>query len=550
MTGNSPFTADEISRELKLGIATTKFILKRFAQFFPSQPILGQYSYSPNLIPLVVQIKDHMDQGMLPSQIEDSMNAGSQDQTLYGQTDMQSGSDLLGISSDRDTNGDIRISQDGLSAIQSLFNDIKSHQDRVAMAHEQRAKAEERKAVAIEKRAEAEEKKALAMDNIAAALQEMNRQRANDIQEREIARHTARAITLDEIPGNGIQSDEISNGELPQEVKTQEDEKSRTDDIERPKTVPDHQDLSCDNSDLTFQDPGLDNLSDLICAPPLPEEQDLSKSLKPAIEKEDADRRDALDLDNLEDLLDQPDSPGQDPLLDDLSALLDTENTDTDIDRKGQGTPSLAHTDMDDLSQLLDKELQRQVLNTDNQDMDDLSLLIEKSLPEINPARTDNLSLLLEPASENIRQEINKLGQDSSPSDSMEMDNLAALIQDESPTDSRPTELDNLSSLLDQPVTKADPQTITNGKGSSDVENTENPNEGTRSLKPDISPEDNLNAYKAEVMKIIIQLKSEGLSAKETTARLNLDRVLTLSGKPSWSEKALAKIYGFIDSAS
>ena len=69
------------------------------------------------------------------------------------------------------------------------------------------------------------------------------------------------------------------------------------------------------------------------------------------------------------------------------------------------------------------------------------------------------------------------------------------------------------------------------------------------SLKPDITPEQNLNAYKAAVMKIIIDLKSQGLTPRETTDRLNGDDVPTLSGKPKWAEKAISKIYGYIDSA-
>ena len=56
--------------------------------------------------------------------------------------------------------------------------------------------------------------------------------------------------------------------------------------------------------------------------------------------------------------------------------------------------------------------------------------------------------------------------------------------------------------------------------------------------------------YKAAVMQIIIELKSSGMSPGETTDRLNKDEVPTLSGKPQWRESAIAKIYGFIDSAT
>jgi uncharacterized protein YlxP (DUF503 family) len=71
----------------------------------------------------------------------------------------------------------------------------------------------------------------------------------------------------------------------------------------------------------------------------------------------------------------------------------------------------------------------------------------------------------------------------------------------------------------------------------------------TPSLKPDITPEDNLKEYKAAVMKIILGLKTQNLSAEETTKRLNQDGVQTISGKSQWSEKAISQIYKFIDSA-
>ncbi len=71
----------------------------------------------------------------------------------------------------------------------------------------------------------------------------------------------------------------------------------------------------------------------------------------------------------------------------------------------------------------------------------------------------------------------------------------------------------------------------------------------TPSLKPDITPEENLKEYKAAVMKIILGLKTQGLNAEESTIRLNQDGVQTISGKSEWSEKAISQIYNFIDSA-
>ncbi|RLB89341.1 MAG: hypothetical protein DRH26_11785 [Deltaproteobacteria bacterium] len=71
----------------------------------------------------------------------------------------------------------------------------------------------------------------------------------------------------------------------------------------------------------------------------------------------------------------------------------------------------------------------------------------------------------------------------------------------------------------------------------------------TPSLRPDITPEENLKKYKAAVMKIILGLKTQDLSAEETTRRLNQDNVQTISGKSEWSETAISQIYKFIDSA-
>ena len=50
-------------------------------------------------------------------------------------------------------------------------------------------------------------------------------------------------------------------------------------------------------------------------------------------------------------------------------------------------------------------------------------------------------------------------------------------------------------------------------------------------------------------MKIIIELKTKGLDIEETTNRLNTSSIKTLSGKPEWSQKAIAQIYKFIESA-
>jgi hypothetical protein len=73
--------------------------------------------------------------------------------------------------------------------------------------------------------------------------------------------------------------------------------------------------------------------------------------------------------------------------------------------------------------------------------------------------------------------------------------------------------------------------------------------EETASIKPNITPDENFESYKSEIINIIIQLKNQGSSVEETTDRFNNDGVLTLSGKPRWSTKAIDQIYRFIDAA-
>ena len=107
------------------------------------------------------------------------------------------------------------------------------------------------------------------------------------------------------------------------------------------------------------------------------------------------------------------------------------------------------------------------------------------------------------------------------------------------------SDMDDLSSLLGDNNTEqapAPPEENTAAAPSS-------PQPTQPSLKPDITPEQDLAKYKAAVMKIIIKLKNQGLTAQQTTDRLNNDQVATLSGKPTWRVKAIEKIYGFIDSA-
>ena len=69
------------------------------------------------------------------------------------------------------------------------------------------------------------------------------------------------------------------------------------------------------------------------------------------------------------------------------------------------------------------------------------------------------------------------------------------------------------------------------------------------SIKPNITPQDNFELYKSEIINIIIKLKNQGLSVEETTERFNMEGILTLSGKSGWSSKPINQIYKFIDAA-
>ncbi len=191
MTQANNLSIDDLIKELDVGRATVKFILKRFSQWLPFDRINGDHFYSPLSIPVMFKIRDLLDAGTLPSQIEEILKKSPADNDPAGSSPMPN--------RPRPQKGDIRMSKDALRFIQDLFQDIKGHQSRIAKAHEKRAEAEERKAVAIEKRADAEEKKADAMNNIATALQEMTRQRAVDNETMAIAGHAAHALTMNEV---------------------------------------------------------------------------------------------------------------------------------------------------------------------------------------------------------------------------------------------------------------------------------------------------------------------------------------------------------------
>jgi hypothetical protein len=87
--------------------------------------------------------------------------------------------------------------------------------------------------------------------------------------------------------------------------------------------------------------------------------------------------------------------------------------------------------------------------------------------------------------------------------------------------------MDDLAALLDEPAA-----------------------EKKRITKPSTTPEQNFEAYKSEIIAIVVNLKKQGMDAEQATAALNEEGIRTLSGKGLWSTKAISQVYRLIDSAT
>jgi hypothetical protein len=432
MTRKKLLSVLDIVEELNTGKATTKFILKRFKKWLPYDTIDGQAFYPPDpTVKLLFLIQENLEMGILPSKIEEKLDALSSSDS----------DDLLNHFSSPSKNKDIRLSNDGLNVLESLINNIGEQQKRIAKAHEKRAEVEERKAFAIEKRAEAEEKKAEAMNNIAAALQEMNRLRTVDPAARQIAHQTVSMIVTDET-----------------DIRTPENSSSQLDDLS----------LLLDNK----------------------KEPDDKPEAKPDVKPDEI-------IDDLSKLIDEdPLIPAESMPLDDLSLLLDPAAPADNIPQEREQTDHpLA---LDDLSALIDHQ-------TDNE-------------PATEPLVLDDLSKLIDDTSDSGQK-------------SQGLDDLTLLISDDA------QQMDDLSQLIDDP------------KAMEEASSDEDEPDKTPEIKIDISPEEDLGKYKAAIMKIIIKLKTDGLSVEEATDRLNKNKIKTLSGKSEWGQKAISQIYKFIDSA-
>ncbi len=490
MTREKPLSIADITQELNSGTATIKFILNRFNTWFPFNRTEGHHYYSRNAIPILIKIQGYLDAGMLPSQIDQALK-----------TDEQAISDFpINTATEKNISKlpseEIRVGKDGLNLIKSLFDDIALQQNRVAAAHEKRAEAEERKATAIEKRAEAEEKKAIAMNKIAMALQEMNQHKIHDPQSREMAFQTAQGLAMDE-----------TNPEVALPDTGQQDFPAIFDSPDPPFDL-------LESSEIDMDD--LSNLieGDLLQDDPLVDVQNIPNTAQGVASEN------KTELDDLSALLDQnPTNPG--PIgqrkteemhgMDNLSQLIDEPSPSTN------GISDSDMSDMDDLSNLIDTVSNPTLLETSPL-IDDLSLLID-DLSSLD-TQVDNLSLLIEPQFDQANEP------PMTPSQI-------------------PVAIDDLSLLIEPDSLTSDPLTSEALAPMDDL----NEIISTPSLKPDITPQEDLKAYKAAVMKTILHLKTKGLNAKESTKRLNQDGVPTISGKSEWSEKAISQIYSFMDSA-
>ncbi len=371
--------------------------------------------------------------------------------------------------------------------LQELLKDLSDKQQRLAIAQEKRVQAEERKAAAIEKRAKAEEQKAIAMGQIASALKELTSLRS--------------APPDPYISQIASQTAQIFPMEEDLDMDTDaKDFLSNPLEEMIPSSDPEEQRESEPEKDHAhpkeLQDLSL-LLDEAFPEIPLPTTKhitDVSQELD-----DDDDFTHLSDLDDLSDLMEsiseeEPEiTPAKNPIGSDEDVALDTfEDLMGDIPEEANNSL----LDLDDLSSLIEEDTpspkSESVAESEFPDMDDLSALIQEDQTEPpSSIPMDDLSLLLEP-------------------------------EDISAAPINPLPMDDLSQLLDNPV----------------------------SLKPSITPEQDLEAYKTAIIDMIITQKTDGIPPEQTAKRMNQDGVRTLSGKPQWSVKAVEQIYQFIDAAA
>ncbi|MFO7910825.1 MAG: hypothetical protein R6V15_01550 [Desulfotignum sp.] len=290
--GENLLSVHDISREIDAGTALTRFVLKRFGSRFVVEMVKGRPWYAKKDLPLMLWIKQMLEAGRLPGEIEKTLDAGPDLHKNRTKDTSDAKAPLF-----EPPGEDIRIGKDGFGLIRSFFNNMEDNQKKIALAHEKRAAVEERKAAALEKRAAAEEKKAAAMGNIAAALQQMIRQGTRDPAIQTITHEAVRTIQA-------------------------EDDLTRLLDTPLPcsKDLDDLADLLDSASSDQPDKNALDDLTRLVDAP---RETDTAKDLDDlgVLITDEPEKEASVDLDDLS-LLVQP-SEADD--MDDLKALVNTE---------------------------------------------------------------------------------------------------------------------------------------------------------------------------------------------------------------------------------
>ncbi|MBU1193752.1 MAG: hypothetical protein KKE62_09595 [Proteobacteria bacterium] len=351
-------------------------------------------------------------------------------------------------------------------------------------------KQQERIAAAHEKRAEVEERKALAIEKRAQAeenkAQAMNNIAAALQEMNKLRASDAATQQIAHQTGTVIITDESQDpGELDNLSELISDSEMMDDTVTDLSGLLDEEDIQTEN--LTQDDPLKDEIDTEF-------DNDLDIQFDQELEDSLDDPLKDFDEDLLDEDLESEDLEFEDP-LDDLSALIDETPEDKPQDTKAM--------ELDDLSRLIDSP-DDQPKDQPDDPLDDLSALIDET-PEDKPQDTKD----------------------------MELDDLSRLIDspDDQPEHQPDVQLDDLSKLID-PVVDEDPAKETSAP-----------------ISLDLNPEDDLVKYKAAVTKIIIELKSEGLTVEQTTDRLNKNHIKTLSGKSQWGQKAISQIYKFIDSA-
>lgn len=291
--GENLLSVHDISREIDAGTALTRFVLKRFGSRFGVEMVKGRPWYAKKDLPLMLWIKQMLEAGRLPGEIEKTLDAGPDLHKNRTKDTSDAKAPLF-----EPPGEDIRIGKDGFGLIRSFFNNMEDNQKKIALAHEKRAAVEERKAAALEKRAAAEEKKAAAMGNIAAALQQMIRQGTRDPAIQTITHEAVRTIQA-------------------------EDDLTRLLDTPLPCSK-DLDDLADLLDSASSDQPDKNELDDLTQLVDVPGKTDTAEDLDDlgVLITDEPEKEASVDLDDLS-LLVQPSETGD---LDDLSRLIPGEN--------------------------------------------------------------------------------------------------------------------------------------------------------------------------------------------------------------------------------